>query len=84
MLIRKFDMCTADVSQFSTFWTPLYTVQIWGTYSLQSIRKLNVGYNDIMKLLLHLLRFHNASQLIGNIVVPAFQLLLDLTSQKML
>ncbi len=95
MLIRKFHMCTADVKVelFRTFCTPLYTAQIWWNYRLYSIRKLNVAYNDIMKLLLRLPRYHSASQLFANIGVPAFQavlrnlvfnLLLDLTNQIML
>ena len=38
-----------------------------------SIIKLNVGYNDIKRLLLHLSRYHSASQLFANINVTAFQ-----------
>ncbi len=74
MLIRKFDMCTADVKVelFKTFCTPLFTAQTWWNYRLYSIRKLNVAYNDIMRLLLHLPRYHSASQLFANIGVPAF------------
>ncbi len=78
MLIRKFHMCTADVKVelFRTFCTPLYAVQIWWNYRLFSIRKLNVSYNDIMRLLLCLPRHHSASQLFANIGVPAFQAVL--------
>ena len=75
MLIRKFHMHTADVKAnlFRTFYTPLYTAQIWRNYRLYSIRKLNVAYNDVMRLLLHLPRYHNASQMFANINVPAIQ-----------
>ncbi len=54
-------MCTADVKVelFRTFCIPLYTVQIWWNCRLYGIRKLNVGYNDIMRLLLHLPRYHS-------------------------
>ncbi len=74
-LIRKFHMSTADVKVelFRTFCSPLYTAQIWWNYRLYSIRKSNVAYNDIMRLLLRLPRYHNASQLFANIGVPAFQ-----------
>ncbi len=78
MLIRKFHMCTADVKVelFRTFCTPLYAAQIWWNYRLYSIRKLNVAYNDIMRILLCLPRYHSASQLFANIGVPAFQAVL--------
>ncbi len=71
-------MCTADVKVylFRTFCTPLYTAQIWWNYRLYSIRKFNVAYNDIMRLLLHLPRYHTASQLFANIGIPAFQAVL--------
>ncbi len=71
-------MCTADVKVelFRTFCTPLYTAQIWWYYRLYSFRKLNVAYNDIMRLLLRLPRHHSASQLFANICVPAFQAVL--------
>ncbi len=86
MLIRKFDMCTADVKVelFRTFCTLLYTAQIWWNYRLYSIRKLNVAYNDIIRLLLHLPRYHSASQLFAKIGVPAFQYVnVDGTSSEM-
>ena len=60
-------------AQFRTFCTPLYTTQIWWNYRLHSIRKLNVAYNDIMRLLLHFPRYHRASQLFTNINAPASQ-----------
>ena len=74
-LSRKCHMCTADVkvNLFRTLCTPLYTAQIWWNYRMYSIRKLNVAYNDIMRLLLRLPRYHSASQLFANVGVPAFQ-----------
>ena len=62
-------MCIADVkvNMFRTLCTPLYTTQIWWIYS---IRKLNVAYNVIMRLLLRLTRYHSASQLVANIYIP--------------
>ena len=74
-LIRKFHMCTADVKAnlFRTYCTPLYTAHLWWNYRLYSIRRLNVAYNDIMRLLLRLPRYHSASQMFANINVPAFQ-----------
>ncbi len=71
-------MCTADVKVelFRTFCTPCMLPRFWWNYRLYSIRKLNVAYNDIMRLLLRLPRYHNASQLFANIGVPAFQAVL--------
>ena len=46
---------------------------IWWNYILYSIRKLNVAYNDVIRLLLHLSRYQSASQLFANINVLAFQ-----------
>ncbi len=39
---------------------------------MYSIRKLNVAYNDIMRLLLHLPHHHSTSQLFANVNVPGF------------
>ncbi len=52
---------------------PCILPRFGGTIRLFSIRKLNVAYNDIMRLLLCLPRYHSASQLFANIGVPAFQ-----------
>ncbi len=77
-LIRKFHMCTADVNVelFRTFCTPLYTAQIWWNYRLYGIRKFNLAYNHIMRLLLPPPSYHSASQLFANIGVTAFQAVL--------
>jgi hypothetical protein len=74
-LLRKFHMCTDDVkvSLFRTYCTPLYTGHLWWNYRMYSFSKLNVAYNDIIRLLLCLPRFHSASQLFANVNVPAFQ-----------
>ncbi len=73
-LIRKFHMCTPDVkaSLYKTFCTPMYTANLWWNYRMYSITKLNVAYNDIMRLLLRLLHHHSASQLFANVNVPGF------------
>ncbi len=82
------------VSLFKTYCTPNYTAHLWWNYRKYSIRKLNIAYNDIMRLLLRLLHHHSASQLFANVNVPGFYAVirnimftsitrrLDLTSQK--
>ncbi len=73
-LIRKCHMCTPNVkaSLFKTYCTIMYAAHLWWNYRMYSIRKLNVAYNDIMRLLLHLPRHHSASQLFANVNVPGF------------
>ena len=70
----KFHICTTDVKVglFRTFCPPLYAAQIWWNYKMYSIRKLSVPYNDIMRLLLRLPRYHSASQLFANIDIQNF------------
>ena len=74
MLRRKFYMCSPDVkvSLFKTFCTPLYTAQLWWNYRLYNLKKINVAYNDIMRLLLRLPRYHSASHLFANVNVSSF------------
>ncbi len=77
MLIRKFSICTFDVkvSLFRTFCTPLYTAQLWWNHFDYSLNKLKVAYNDIMRMLLRLPRWHSASEIFVNINVPTCQAL---------
>ena len=58
-------MCTDDVkcSLFRTYVTPLYTAQLWSNYSKGSMRRLKVAYNDALRLLLHVPRWHIDSDL---------------------
>jgi len=72
MLVRKFHMCTIEVkvSLFRSFCTPLYTAQIWWNYRKYSINRLNVAYNDVMRLLLRVPRYTSASQMFTNVHVP--------------
>ncbi len=62
------------VSLFKTYCTLMYTAHLWWTYRMYSIRKLNVAYNDIMRLLLCLPHHQSASQLFTNMNVPGFML----------
>ena len=68
-------MCTADVKAklFRTFCTPLYTAPLWWNFRAYSLRKLTVTYNDVMRLLLCLPKWHSASQMFVNINVPTCQ-----------
>ena len=78
MLIRKLNMCTPEVkaSLFRAHCTPLYTAHLWGSYKMKSIHKLNVAYNDALRLLLRVPRWHSASQLFVSLGIPTFKALL--------
>lgn len=54
MLKRKCYMCSPDVkaSLFRAYCTPLYIAQLWGSYHVKSMQRLNVAYNDALRLLL--------------------------------
>ena len=78
MLLRKFSMCSDSVkcSLFRTYITPLYTAQLWSKYRKRSIQRLKVAYNDAFRLLLHVPRWHSASQLFVSKHVPTCEALL--------
>ena len=78
MLIRKFSMCTDDVkcSLFRTYVTPLYTAQLWTNYTKGSMRRLKVAYNDALRMLLRVPRWHSASELFVTNGLPTLEALL--------
>ena len=78
MLMRKFHKCSIDVkvSLFKAYCTPLYTAHLWSDYKARSLQKLKVAYNDALRLLLRVPRWHSASQLFVNLGVPTCQALL--------
>ncbi len=75
MLIRKFNTVDVKVSLFRTFCTPLTTTQLWWNHFDYSLNKLKVAYNDIMRMLLRLPRWHSASEIFVNVKVPTCQAL---------
>ena len=78
ILMRKFHKCSVDVkvSLFKAFCTPLYTAHLWSNYKASSMQKLKVAYNDALRLLVRVPRWHSASQLFVNLGVPTCQALL--------
>ena len=65
MLLRRFSMCSDSVkcALFKAFCTPMYTAFLWCSYKKGSMRRLNVAYNDALRILLKVPRWHSASQL---------------------
>ena len=78
MLKRRFHMCSSDVkaSLFRAYCTPLYTAHLWGRYRAKSLHRLNVAYNDALRLLMRVPRWHSASQLFVSLGLPTFKALL--------
>ena len=78
MLLRKFSMCSVNVkcALFRSYVTPLYTAHLWSYYKVKSMQKLRVAYNDAMRLLLHVPRWHSASELFTSVGVPTCEALL--------
>ena len=68
-------MCSPGVKAtlFRTYCTPLYTAQLWCNYRCYTMKKLNVAYNDAMRMLLRVPRYMSASQMFAYMQVPACQ-----------
>ena len=69
---QRCKLCSVDVkvSLFKYFCTPLYTAHLWSNYKASSMQKLKVAYNDALRLLVRVPRWHSASQLFVNLGVP--------------
>ncbi len=72
-LKSKFSMCSVGVKikLLKSYCTSFYTAQLWWHYHKYSMQKLKVAYNDILRTVLSLPRFHSASQLFVNHNVPS-------------
>ena len=53
ILLRKFYMCSLDVklSLFRTYYSPMYTAQLWWSFKKWTITKLHTVYHNTFKLL---------------------------------
>ncbi len=65
ILLRKFSFCSDEVkvSLFEAYCTHLYTAHLWCNYRASSLQKLQVAYNDAMRILLRRPRWHGASEI---------------------
>ena len=64
VLSRRFHMCSIEVKNtlFRSFCTPMYTCQLWWNFSVQSMHKLNVAYNNaLIRFMHHLPTYCSAS-----------------------
>lgn len=65
ILARKFGNCSVNVklTLFKTFCSPLYTAHLWLNYKKASFQRLQVAYNDALRILLRRPRWTSASEL---------------------
>ena len=72
MLLRKFYMCSTEVklTLLKTFCSPMYTAQLWWNYTVASIHKLHVAYNNVFRLLQNQPKYCSASTMFVEYHVP--------------
>ena len=77
-LVRRFHMCSEQVKikLFRAYCTPLYTSQLWFNYKQKTMRKLIVGYNNALRILLKLPWDCSASQMFAERHLPSAKALL--------
>ena len=78
MLRRKFHSCShvIKVNLFRTYCTPLYTAPLWVKFKKASMYKLQVAYNDCLRILLKQPRWCSASDMFCRSGVCTLQALL--------
>ena len=78
MMRRKFHCCSVEVkvNLFRTYCTPLYTAPLWVRFKKGSLYKLQVTYNDCLRILLKQPRWCSASDLFCRSGVSTFHALL--------
>ncbi len=78
ILACKFYMCTVDVkiALFRVYCTSFYMSHLWCSYSKAKMKKLQVAFNDALRILLKLPRWRSASQLFVSSDVPTLHAVL--------
>lgn len=78
MLARKFYMCTdaVKIALFRAFCTSFYTAHLWCRYAKAKMQKLQVAFNDALRILLKHPRWTSASQLFVSNNVPTLHAVL--------
>ncbi len=78
MLVRKFYMCSDEVkiNLFRAYCTYFYTAPLWFKFKKESLCKLQVAYNDCMRILLKKPRWCSASDLFCKARVQSFPALM--------
>ena len=73
----KISKCTdVKMALFQFYYTPLYTAHLWYNYTVAKMKKLQVAYNDALRILLRYPRWTSASNMFVTNNVPTFHALL--------
>jgi exonuclease III len=77
-VLRKFKQCNDEVKckLFKAYCTNFYCSSLWCTFTLKSMDRLKVAYNNIFRLLLGLPRWCSASTMFALADVPSFSTVL--------
>ena len=78
VLARKFGWCTVGVklTLFKAYCSPMYTAHLWSKYKKASLQRLQVAYNDALRILLKRPRWTSASELFVSSGVNTLQAVL--------
>ncbi len=78
ILARKFNMCSEGVklALFRSYCTSFYTAQLWSRFKKASLKKLQVAYNDAMRILLKRPRWCSANEMFVAARVSTFHAVL--------
>ena len=73
-IIRRFGFLNTDVqcSLFKSYCYPLYTASLWCNYRQSTLNKLKVAYNNIMRQLMGVPRWHSARTMFVNLRIKSF------------
>ena len=85
-IIRKFSSLDINVkiALFKSYCYPLYTCSLWSRYRVASLNKLKVCYNNVMRQLMGVPRWHSARTLfVQNRVKSFFEILRTITHSLM-
>lgn len=76
--LDMFYMCTDDVkiALFRAYCTSFYKAHLWCSYSKAKMKKLQVAFNDVLRILLKLPRWISASQMFVSNDVPTLHAVL--------
>lgn len=77
-IARKFTFCSTQVKAalFKAYCTPLYTAHLWSSYKKASMQKLQVAYNDALRILLQVPRGGSATHMFVSVGVSTLHALL--------
>lgn len=82
MLARRFQRCSSEVKRqlFLTFCTSVYTVELWCSHTVETMRRMRVAYNNAWRALYRLPPWCSASGMFAAGRAPGWAALLRLRS----